>query len=374
MSTYLLVPDSFKGTMTSREVCRAMERGLRCVDANAVVYSIPVSDGGEGSVEAFLMALGGEKIEIKASGPFFDKIDAFYGILSDGETAVIEMAACAGLPLVYDRRDPGRTTTFGVGELILDAIERKCRRIIICLGGSATNDGGCGAAAAAGARFFDASGKVFVPTGCTLSEIAKIDTSALRERTKGVEFVTLCDVNNVLFGPSGAASIFAPQKGADEGQTALLDDGLRHLAEVEGHSLANTLGAGAAGGMGFGMLAFFSSKLRMGIDAMLDISGFDKRLEEADYVFTGEGRIDPQSMHGKVVIGVAKRAKRAGKPVIAVVGDISDGIEPAYTLGVTSIFSINRVAVEKSAARKRAPGDMALTVADVTRLIQGCKK
>ncbi|HWQ58506.1 MAG TPA: glycerate kinase [Clostridia bacterium] len=371
MPRFILVPDSYKGTMTSTQVCEAMERGIRRVMPEAIVDSLPVADGGEGSVDAFIGAIGGKKRAVEVCGPFFDKVEAYYGILEDGQTAVIEMAACAGLPLVFNKKDPSRTTTYGAGELMLHAAHSGCRQIIMCLGGSATNDGGCGAAAAAGIRFYDKNGRQFIPVGGTLSDIVFIDASGVAPALAGVSIITMCDVDNPLYGESGAAHVFAPQKGADGSMVRMLDEGLRALARAtKSDDIARMAGSGAAGGMGFGMRVFFSSKLRMGIETVLDITGFDELLSGTDYVFTGEGRIDPQSMHGKVVVGVARRAKRAGVPVIAVVGDISDGVEEAYDMGVTAIFSINRVALEREAARKRAPRDLEMTVSDIARILR----
>lgn len=378
MSKYVLVPDSFKGTMSSTQICSIMEKAILRIDPQAEVISIPVADGGEGSVDAFLTACGGRKQAVVVTDPFGDPMDCSYGITGDG-TAVIEMAACAGLPLVYNRRDPSRATTYGVGEMMLHAAQNGCGRIIVCLGGSATNDGGCGAAAAAGVRFFDYTGKAFVPTGATLSSIASIDASGLSPVFKEKEILTLCDVDNPLCGENGAAQTFAPQKGANETMVALLDEGLAHLArlacaqEEEGLSPAMP-SAGAAGGMGFGMRFFFHSPLRMGIDAMLELVGFDRILRDADVVFTGEGRIDPQSMHGKTAIGVARRAKAAGVPAIAMVGDIADGIETAYDLGVSAIFSINQVAIERKLAKLRAPRDLEATMENVVRVICSLRK
>ncbi len=371
MPRFILVPDSYKGTMSSTQVCEAMERGIRRILPDAIVDSLPVADGGEGSVDAFLHAIGGKKRAAEVCGPYFDKIEATYGVLGDGQTAVIEMAACAGLPLVFNRKDPSRTTTYGVGELMLRAAADGCKQIVMCLGGSATNDGGCGAAAAAGIRFYDKNGRQFIPVGGSLKDIVFIDTSGVSPAFANVSVVTMCDVDNPLYGEKGAAYVFAPQKGAGTQMICALDEGLRNLAKVaKADELARMAGSGAAGGMGFGMRAFFNSELRMGIETVLDVAGFDELLPGTDYVFTGEGRIDPQSVHGKVVAGVAKRAKRAGVPVIAVVGDISDDIEEAYDMGVSAIFSINRVALERDAARKRALQDLEMTVADIVRILR----
>ena len=378
MSKFLLIPDSFKGTMSSEEICSIMEKAIRKNRPEAEIISIPVADGGEGSVEAFLSAVGGEKVTITVKGPYLEDMEAYYGILQNGEIAVIEMSACAGLPLVEGREDPRKTTTYGVGQLMEDAIRRGCRKLILGLGGSCTNDAGAGAAAALGVVFTDKEGNAFVPAGATLKDIEHIDTSKLLPRLKDIELVAMCDIDNPLYGEKGAACIFGPQKGATPVMVEELDAGLRHLDRVIKRdlklSLAEAEGAGAAGGMGFGMLAFFGAILQMGIDTVLDTVKFDELLTGADYVISGEGKIDTQSIRGKVVIGIAKRTKKAKVPLIAVVGDIGDGIEEAYEKGVSGIFSINRVAVEYKDARKRAKEDLYLTVDNLMRYMQAIGK
>jgi glycerate kinase len=378
MSKFLLIPDSFKGTMSSDEICSIMEKAVRRNFPDAQIISIPVADGGEGSVDAFLKAMGGEKVSVTVKGPFFQDMEAFYGIVEKGRTAIIEMAACAGLPLVESDPDPTRTTTYGVGQLIVDAIRRGCKKIIMGLGGSCTNDAGTGAAAALGVVFTNDQGEVFIPTGGTLKEIAHIDKSKLLPSLKEIELITMCDIDNPLYGEKGAAYVFAPQKGASPEVVKELDEGLRHLDQILQKdlklSLAEIKGAGAAGGMGCGMVAFFGSTLQMGIETVLDTVQFDELLKDADYVFSGEGKIDTQSIRGKVVIGIAKRTKKANVPLIAFVGDIGDGIEEAYDLGVSGIFSINRVAVEYKDAKKRAREDMYLTVDNLMRYMKALGK
>lgn len=373
MSKYILIPDSFKGTMSSDEICNIMKKAILNNQADADIVSIPVADGGEGSVDAFLKAIGGEKIYISVMNPYMEEMESFYGITADGKTAIIEMAACAGLPLVEDRKNPLLTTTYGVGQLMKDAMKRGCSRIIMGLGGSCTNDGGCGAAAALGVRFYNHEGIPFVPVGGTLKEITNVDLSHQLEELKHVEIITMCDINNPLYGENGAAYIFGPQKGADDKIVVELDNGLRHLSEIVERALNRCLsqleGAGAAGGMGFGMVAFLNSTLQMGIETVLDTVGFDQLLDDVDYVFTGEGKIDNQSMSGKVVIGIAKRTKERNIPLIAIVGDIGDNIEEAYERGVTGIISINRVAVEYKEAKKRAREDLYLTMDNLMRMI-----
>ena len=373
MEKILLVPDSFKGTLSSRQVCQVMAGQLRRFFPQAQVKSIPVADGGEGSVEAFLAAAGGERRTRTVTGPFGEPVEAFYGILGDGRTAVIEMAACAGLPLAEGRLNPERATTYGVGELLLAAKEAGCTKAILGLGGSCTNDGGAGAAAALGAKFTRADGTAFVPTGGTLGEIAALDVSPVAQALQGMELTAMCDIDNPLYGEAGAAAVFAPQKGADAAMVARLDAGLRHLGQVSAHCLGRDFshlpGAGAAGGLGFGMAAFCGAQLRMGIDAVLDAVGFDSLLPGTDVVFTGEGKIDSQSARGKVVSGVAARCRKAGVPVVAVVGQIGQGFEEMYQQGLTAVFSINRAAQPFAESRFHAGENLALTMENIARLL-----
>lgn len=373
MEKILLVPDSFKGTLSSRQVCQVMVGQLRRFFPQAQVKSIPVADGGEGSVEAFLAAAGGERRTRTVTGPFGEPVEAFYGILGDGRTAVIEMAACAGLPLAEGRLNPERATTYGVGELLLAAKEAGCTKAILGLGGSCTNDGGAGAAAALGAKFTRADGTAFVPTGGTLGEIAALDVSPVAQALQGMELTAMCDIDNPLYGEAGAAAVFAPQKGADAAMVARLDAGLRHLGQVSarclGRDFSHLPGAGAAGGLGFGMAAFCGAQLRMGIDAVLDAVGFDSLLPETDVVFTGEGKIDSQSARGKVVSGVAARCRKAGVPVVAVVGQIGQGFEEMYQQGLTAVFSINRAAQPFAESRFHAGENLALTMENIARLL-----
>lgn len=373
MEKILLVPDSFKGTLSSRQVCQVMAGQLRRFFPQAQVKSIPVADGGEGSVEAFLAAAGGERRTRTVTGPFGEPVEAFYGILGDGRTAVIEMAACAGLPLAEGRLNPERATTYGVGELLLAAKEAGCTKAILGLGGSCTNDGGVGAAAALGAKFTRADGTAFVPSGGTLGEIAALDVSPVAQALQGMELTAMCDIDNPLYGDAGAAAVFAPQKGADAAMVARLDAGLRHLGQVSarclGRDFSHLPGAGAAGGLGFGMAAFCGAQLRMGIDAVLDAVGFDSLLPGTDVVFTGEGKIDSQSARGKVVSGVAARCRKAGVPVVAVVGQIGQGFEEMYQQGLTAVFSINRAAQPFAESRFHAGENLALTMENIARLL-----
>lgn len=374
MQNFILVPDSFKGTLSAIEVCNIMKSSIKNLYKDANIISVPVADGGEGTVDAFLYALGGEKKSVWVSDAFNEqKILAHYAMLKD-DIAVIEMAACAGLPLVKNRLEPDKTTTFGVGELIIDAINSGAKKIILGLGGSATNDGGCGMAAALGVKFKDEQDQEFIPTGGTLSQIYKIDMNNIYPKIKDVEFISMCDVDNPLCGKLGASAVFAPQKGADEDMVKLLDEGLAHLAKIIKRDLhievKDIKGAGAAGGLGAGSIAFLQSKLTKGIDVILDTINFDELVSKADIVFTGEGKFDSQSLHGKVVMGVANRSQKYKTPVIVVTGAIGENIQEAYNKGITAIFSINKEPMEFSKSALKSKENMILTMENILRLLK----
>ena len=374
---FILMPDSFKGTMSSQSICDEMQHVIQPYFPDAEIIKIPVADGGEGSVDCFLQALGGEKVQITVEGPYREPVESFYGLLDEGRTAVIEMAAAAGLPLVGNQTHVEQTTTYGVGQLMVDAVRRGCEQIILGLGGSATNDMGMGAAAAAGVRFYNSEGDEFIPVGKNLSDISKIDMSGFLPEFKNIRIVSMCDINNPLFGENGAAYVFAPQKGADSEMVRHLDLQLRSASESIqkdlGIDISNLPGSGAAGGMGGGMVAFFGAKLQAGIETVLDTVDFNSFLTQSTIIFTGEGKIDSQSLRGKVVIGIARRAKTKNIPVIAIVGDIGDSIEQAYEEGVSGIFSINRVAVDFETAKKRCRQDLNLTMDNLMRLFKNTK-
>ena len=374
MKKAILIPDSFKGTLSSAQICEIMGREIKRHFPDCAIVGIPVADGGEGSVDAFLTALGGEKIYVEVAGPYFEPMRSFYGLIDEGRTAVIEMAACAGLPLVGTRKDPSKTTTYGVGQLILDAAQRGVKKIIVGLGGSATTDAGCGAAAAIGVRFLNEAGACFVPVGGTLKDVVRIDMADAAERLKGVEIVTMCDIDNPMYGLHGAAYVFGPQKGADPAMVKFLDDGLRHLGEVIkrdlGRDLTEVPGGGAAGALGVGMVAFFGSSLQMGIETVLDTVDFDSIVAGADAVFTGEGKIDSQSLRGKVVIGVARRAKKQNVPVIAVVGGADLDVDDAYGEGVKAIFTINRLPQDLSISSAFSDVNLAFAMDNILRMMK----
>lgn len=378
MKKIVLIPDSFKGTLSSTQICEILSTEIKKQFSDCEIISIPVADGGEGSVDCFLSALGGEKIIAIASGPHLEKMEAYFGYLPESSTAVIEMASCAGLPLVENHKDPLGTTTYGVGELLLEAANHGATKIILGLGGSCTTDGGCGAAAACGVKFYDKTGNSFIPTGGTLSQIEHIDTSGLNPAIKMLDIVAMCDIENPMYGPEGAAYVFGPQKGASENEVKLLDEGLMHLANVIKKNLradvAAIPGTGAAGAMGAGMIAFFGAQLQMGIETVLDTVHFSEIVKDADLVITGEGKLDGQSLRGKVVIGVAKRAQDAGIPVIALVGGVESDISDAYKKGITAIFPINRLPEDFSISKEKSAENLAATAQDVLRLVKCIEK
>ena len=371
MKKCVVVSDSFKGTVSSREICAIAQQVIPRHFPACEVVCIPVADGGEGTVDCFIQAMGAQRVEVTVTNALGEKSAAAYARI--GELAIIEMAAAAGLPQVGALRCPGTATTYGVGELIAHAVDSGCKRILLGLGGSATNDGGCGCAAALGVRFYDAAGQSFVPVGDTLGRIARIDTAKADELLRSVEITVMCDVTNPLYGPTGAAYVFAPQKGADAEKVKSLDAGLRHFGDVIrsqlGIDVSRMPGAGAAGGMGAGCVALLGGMIQSGIDAVLDVTGFDRQLEGADLVITGEGRIDSQSADGKVVSGVARRTRAKGVPLIAIAGGIADSAGAVYDIGVSAMFSTDRAALPVDMLGARSPGDYEATLSDIMSLI-----
>lgn len=370
MRKILIAPDSFKGTLTASEVCAAVSASATAVFPECSVISLPIADGGEGSVDCVLAACGGARRRCIAAGPLFAPIEAYYGRLADG-SAIVETAACAGLSLMREP-SPITSTTYGVGELILNAAQNGAKRIVVGLGGSVTNDGGCGMAAALGVRFYKRDGAPFVPVGGTLGEIARIDVSEKSGYLSGVEIIAMCDVKNPLYGSRGAAHIFGPQKGASPADVEALDAGLRNLAAVVRSSLgldaAELPGAGAAGGMGYGMHVFLNARLQSGVDTVLDLVCFDELVRDADLVVTGEGKLDAQSGMGKAVGGVAARAGKAGVPVIAFVGGVEG--DDALTQGPDAVFTINRLPQPLSESAPQSGENLRKTARQVFRLIR----
>lgn len=377
MAKYVLIPDSFKGTLSSEDICRIASEEILRLEPEAEICAIPVADGGEGTVDAFLAAVGGTRAEVPCTGPCGQEVMGFYGLLPDG-TAVVEMAAAAGLPLAGACRDPEKTTTYGVGQLMAHALSRGAKRLALGLGGSATNDGGCGAAAALGAEFLDAEGRAFVPTGGTLTQIAHIRMKGLRETMAGAEVTVMCDIDNPLCGPAGAAAVFGPQKGADAAMVARMDAGLRHLAETlekdVGMEVLTLAGGGSAGGFGAGAAAFFGGQLRMGIDVVLDLTDFDRKCRGASLVITGEGHLDSQSLRGKTVVGVARRARALGVPAAALVGGCETALDAVYAEGVSGVFPIHPALCTWPQAAARSEEDLRFTVGNLLRFMAALRR
>ena len=377
MAKYVLIPDSFKGTLSSEDICRIASEEILRLEPEAEICAIPVADGGEGTVDAFLAAVGGTRAEVPCTGPCGQEVMGFYGLLPDG-TAVVEMAAAAGLPLAGACRDPEKTTTYGVGQLMAHALSRGAKRLVLGLGGSATNDGGCGAATALGAEFLDEEGRPFVPTGGTLTQIAHIRMKGLRETLAGAEVTVMCDIDNPLCGPAGAAAVFGPQKGADAAMVARMDAGLRHLAETlekdVGMEVLTLAGGGSAGGFGAGAAAFFGGQLRMGIDVVLDLTGFDWKCRGASLVITGEGHLDSQSLRGKTVVGVARRARALGVPAAALVGGCETALDAVYAEGVSGVFPIHPALCTWPQAAARTEEDLRFTMGNLLRFMAALRR
>lgn len=362
----VIAPDSFKGTMTSAEICDLIGQTIQESFPGTEIVKIPVADGGEGMVEAYLANTGGRIIRKTVTGPKFQPVESFYGLLKDKKTAVIEMAAASGLPLAGDHKDPMHSTTFGIGELILDAMDRGCKKILLGIGGSATMDGGIGAAGALGMKFLGRDGNSVPLTAEGLGLIHNIDTSTMDKRLFKLEILIASDVQNYLCGPVGAAYVFGRQKGATDLEIEKIDHYLYQFCELirkqSGRNLHELPGMGAAGGIALPFLAFLNARILSGIDIILDIANFDKKIDNADMVITGEGKLDGQSLGGKVPLGVAKRAKKQGIPVVAIVGDVGCDYDKVYEYGISAIFSTNKAAVPFENARLTCREDLRFLV------------
>ncbi|MBK69602.1 MAG: glycerate kinase [Legionellales bacterium] len=341
----ILAPDSFKGNLTSLEVAIAFEKGIKRVLPRANCIKIPMADGGEGTVQSLIDGIGGEIIRKRVIGPIGQKVFARYGLLSNG-TAVIEMAEASGLPLVTTRqKNPTKTTTFGTGELIIDAINKGAKKIIIGIGGSATNDGGVGMAQALGVRFLDSKDKEIKQhgSGGMLKKIVKIDTREANKVLKNINIIVACDVDSPLCGRLGASYIFGPQKGATPAMVRVLDDNLKHLAKIIKQSLKKDIsklkGAGAAGGLGAGLVAFAKAKMKSGVDIVIDATNLERHMKNTNLVITGEGRVDSQTAYGKTPSGVAKSARKHGIPTLVIGGGITDDAKDIFSHGIDALES-----------------------------------
>lgn len=370
----VVAPDSFKGSVTALQAANAIERGLLRVFPHAIIEKIPMADGGEGTVQSLVDATGGEIKTVQVLDPLGYKIDAKFGILADGQTAVVEMATASGLPLVpTEKRNPLKTSTYGTGQLIHAALDSGCRRLIIGIGGSATNDGGAGMAEALGVKFFNEDGMPIERGGGGLAKLTSIDMTDLHPAIADTETVVACDVNNPLTGLNGASHVYGPQKGATPEMIKTLDANLKHfdgiLAKTCGQSYNDIPGAGAAGGLGAGLMAFLNAELKLGVDIVIDTVNLKERMKGASLVITGEGQIDYQTAFGKTPVGVAKVAKAENIPVIAIAGGIGEGAEKVYDAGIDAMVGIVQTPMSLDDAFEEAQRLITNTAEQAARLL-----
>ncbi|NWN93258.1 MAG: glycerate kinase [Bacillus sp. (in: Bacteria)] len=376
---FLLAPDSFKESMTAKEVCAAMEAGIKKAIPDAVCIQVPMADGGEGTVQSLVDATDGTIYQQAVTGPLGHPVTARYGILGDGETAVIEMASASGIHLVTkETKNPLVTTTYGTGELIKACLDKKVKQILIGIGGSATNDGGAGMAQALGVKFLDERGRMLPFGGGALGDLAEIDLGGLDPRLKEVQIFVASDVTNPLCGENGASHVFGPQKGATKEMVALLDANLSHYAaiikEQLGKDVAEVPGAGAAGGLGAGLMVFAGARLKSGIELVVEYTGLEQKVKDADIVLTGEGSIDFQTQFGKTPYGVAQAAKKHGKPVIAVAGYVGEQIDVLYEKGIDAIFGILPYPMALEDALQTGAANIERTCENIARLLVQAKQ
>jgi len=373
----VIAPDSFKESLSALEVATQIEAGFREVFPTWTYLKVPVADGGEGTVAVLVAATGGRVVGCTVTGPLGAPVEAFFGITGDGSTAIVEMAAASGLALVPQAwRDPLAATSYGVGELLLAALDAGARKLIVGVGGSASNDGGAGMAQALGVRLLDAQGRALDAGvgGGALARLARIDASGLDPRLRQCAIQVACDVDNPLTGPAGASAVFGPQKGATPTLVAQLDANLQHYATVIeadlGIALAGLPGGGAGGGMGAALVAFLGAQLRPGADIVAEALGLDALVADADLVITGEGRLDRQSVHGKTPLGVARIARRHGKPVLAIAGGLGAGAELLHAHGIDAMFGAVQRPCTLEQALAEAAANLRLTARNVAEAIR----
>lgn len=375
----VIAPDSFKESLSALEAAKAIKEGLERVWPHAKYELVPMADGGEGTVQSLVDATGGIRENQEVCGPLGKPVPGFFGLLGDGKTAVIEMAAAAGLEYLKPaERDPLKATTYGVGELIRAALDQGARHILLGLGGSATNDGGCGMAQALGARLLDKKGHSIVRGGAALAQLATIDVSELDPRIAETTFDIATDVTNPLTGNLGASAVFGPQKGASPEDVRLLDLAMKHYAEIAARDLKTSIdgvpGGGAAGGLGAGALCFLGGSILPGIDLVIKEAKLEDKMQDASLVITGEGKIDGQTIYGKTPIGVAKAAKKQGIPIIALAGSLAEGCGAVYDHGIDALFSIVPGAVTLDMALRTARENLTRTSENVARVWSIVKK
>lgn len=376
MKRVILAFDSFKGCASSQEIAASARQGIIDVFPECAVVVVPVADGGEGTVEAICSNMSVERVSCRVHDPLMNPMEAAYGITSDRSTAILEMAAASGLPLIpQEKRNPLLTTTWGTGEMIADALQRGCRRIVMGIGGSATNDAGIGLLAALGYRFLDERGEELPPVGESLGKIARVDGSSANKLLCETSFTIACDVNNPFYGSRGAAAVYAPQKGASPDEVDFLEKGMIHYAQVIKETrqmdISEIPGAGAAGGLGGGVLPFLNAELQSGIDIVLDMLRFRETIQGADLIFTGEGKLDKQTGMGKALGGILRYAKEEAVPVIAIGGCV-EACEILNEMGFASIFSIQTapVSLQEAMDRDFALKNIRQVVTQIMRTIQ----
>ncbi|MDB6723514.1 glycerate kinase family protein [Bifidobacterium longum] len=375
MTRYLCAPDSFKESLTAMEAARAMAQGIENADHDAEVRCLPMADGGEGTARALVDATGGSMRAVPVHDPLGRPVEGHFGLLADGTTAVVETAEASGLALLEAKeRNPLIASSYGTGELMLAAVRSGAKRIIVGLGGSATNDAGAGLLQALGVRLLDKNGNDLAHGGAALANLTTIDISTMDPALKNVAITAACDVTNPLTGPTGASAVFGPQKGASKDDVATLDAALAHFAQVIdsqlGVAVNDVPGAGAAGGIGAALKGFLNAEFRPGIAIVIEQSGLDAAAQWADVVFTGEGSIDFQTKFGKTPAGVAETAKRHGKPVIAVAGHIGTGIDELHEVGIDAVFGIAPGAASLSELLADAAANVTRTTEQVVRTLQ----
>jgi len=374
MRKFLIASDSFKDALSAGEVCEAIARGIRRAIPEADIIELPMGDGGEGTAGIITQHVGGHMVDVEAKDPLFRTIRTQYGLSPDGNTAYIDMAAASGLQLLTaPERNPLHTTTYGTGELILDAVHRGARHIVLCIGGSATHDCGAGMAEALGYAFLDAGGQPVRPIGGNLIKMAYIDAAGLKINVQSLRVEVLCDVVNPLYGPTGAAYMFSRQKGADEKAVELLEEGTQHfsilLQEHLDKKTAGMPGAGAAGGLGAGAWAFLNASMVSGTEYVSEVAGLQRAMAEADLVFTGEGRLDEQTIHGKLISGIVHAASEYQIPVIALCGSLSLLPEQIESMGITAAFAINNRPCSLAEALAETAANLERTAFSVVRTL-----
>ena len=371
----VLAPDSFKESMSAKEACIAMERGIKKVNQDIKCVHVPMADGGEGTMQSLVDATNGKIYSLEVVGPLGNKVQAEYGILGDREVGILEMASASGIHLVsLDKRNPLITTTYGTGELIKACLDKGVKKLLIGIGGSATNDGGAGVIQALGGKLLDKDGNELGFGGGELGKLHNIDLTNFDPRLKDVVVEVACDVNNPLCGEKGASNVFGPQKGATPDMVSLLDNNLKHYANIIkeqiGMDVLEVPGAGAAGGLGAGLMAFLNGTLKKGIEIVIEYSGLEEKVKEADMVWTGEGSIDFQTQYGKTPLGVAAIAKKYDKPVIAFAGRVGDNIDVLYEKGIDSIFGIMKGVTYIEEALEKGKENIEKTSENVIRLMK----